>query len=480
MAELVLVNPPDKSGGEGHPPLGLGYIASYLRKYLNFDSIAIVDKEKDILMAIKQHNPEIVGISAVTPKMGSAMEIGNLVKTKLDLPVILGGVHITCLPHTLPKYFDVGVLGEGEETILELMTIYEKLGGFPIDKLKEVKGIAYHNNENVVINERRELTKNLDSIPFPARDLFKMEEHYLQPRRSYSYKSFGRGTHILTSRGCPFKCVFCSSSQYWKIIRYHSPAYVVEEMKELVEKYKVETICIFDDLFAADVKRLEEIVRLMKKEKLNEMLSFRCYTRVNFMINEKICKLMKEMGIKDVTLGFESGSQKILSYLKKDTTTVEQNREAAQVARKHSFNVQGCFMIGSPNETKDDMIMTLKFIRENPVDSIDLCVTCAFPGTELWEWAKQKRLVNDYMDWNKVDLRVTPDLKDNVFLNDKMTKEEFMTIYNSFKKEVDKRNYATRIKLSDIFSANLIKRGISHPREALKFFYYTVLKNFVK
>jgi len=475
MAKLVLINIEDPKTGWGHPALGIGYIASYIREYLHLDDIAIVDKEKNPFKAIKKLNPDVLGIGFCTEDFNAAVQLAKQVKSELGIPIIAGGQHISLIQHTLSKVFDICVIGEGEQTMLELMQLYLKENEFKKSNLKKIHGIGFHNNGDVVLTERRELIRPLDKIPFPARDLFKMKE-YLAPRRSISDRMLSRGTQIMTSRGCPYKCVFCSSLNFWQSVRYHSPTYVVEEMKELIEKYKIDGIVIFDDLFAADKKRLKEIIELMKKEKIIGQLIFRCYTRVNFAADEETCELLQKMGVTDVNFGFESGSQKILSYLKKNTVSIEQGKKAIKNCKKHDIHVNGCFILGSPSETKEDMLTTLKFIKDNPIDTISLCLLTPFPGTELWEYAKQKGLVSDDMDFSR--LHVEPsDLDNSLILNETMSKEEFSKTYYMIKKEIEKLNLKVSFRLSHLFSFSLWKRIISHPITSSKYLYYILQKN---
>jgi radical SAM superfamily enzyme YgiQ (UPF0313 family) len=477
MAKLVLTNIETvRTGSSGHPPLGIAYLASYLMKYISFHDISIVDKPKDYFRAIKKLNPDIVGIGYCTTDAPTAVELAEKIKSELNIPTIAGGQHISQIPHTLPKAFDACTIGEAEQTFLELMKVFLKDNRLQPHALKNISGLAFHNNGDVVINERRPLIEPLDKIPFPARDLFDMD-NYLAPRRSVDDKKLSRGTHMLTSRGCPFKCVFCSSSNFWKTIRYNSAKYVVEEMKMLVDKYRVEGILIFDDLFAGDVSRMKEIIKLMKEEGLKDKLTFRCYTRVQLVADEERCKLMKEMGITDLSLGFESGSQKILSYIKDGNVTIEQSKKAIENAKKYGFTIHGCFVLGSPMETKEDMLKTLEFIKNNPIDTIDLCLLTPFPGSKLWDYAKEKGLVSDNMNFSILNIGPI-NLKNIIYMNETMSKEEFEKIYNMIKQEVDNLNFTIKFKASHLLSSNLWKRILSHPLSSSKYLFHSIKRQF--
>jgi len=336
MTKLTLVSLQDSL-----PPLGLAYIASYLREYGDFNNTKIVSvdllhnlkNERENLdrgvVKIKKSNPDIIGISSVTQEFGIASQLARILKSVLDVPIIVGGPHITAIPYTLPESFDIAVLGEGEQTILELIKLYEK-SGFNKNQLKKIKGIAFHNSNKVYITEERELIRPLDRIPLPARDLVDMKR-FTRPRWVFgNYRR--RGTHILTSRGCPYNCVFCSTRNFWRIPRFFSAEYVIKEIKELIEKYRVEAVTLYDDLFMANKNRIKKLAELIKEEGINEKVEFFAMARAN-LFNKEMAKLLKEMNFKALSFGFESMSPKILSYLKRNSVTVEQNRRAVVFVR---------------------------------------------------------------------------------------------------------------------------------------------------
>jgi len=463
---------------KAHPPLGVAYIASYLKKYLKFDNTTILVKQSDMEKSVIKQKPDILGISAVTIEFKKAIKLAETIKENLDIPIIIGSSHITGIPYILPKSMDIGVIGEAEETMLELLDIYIKTGEFKPSQLKNIDGICFHDGKRVVINRMRKFIKPLDKIPYPARELLDMEKNYLIPTKTGTSTKIKKSTYILTSRGCPFNCVFCTAPFIWRRkTRFHSAEYVVGEMKQLVETYDLDEILIFDDLFTVNKERLREIVKLIREEKLNKQLSFTCLSRSD-TLNEETCQLLKKMNVKRINFGFESGSPKILKYLKKNTTTVEQNKRAVKLAKKHNFVVSGYFMLGSPHETKEDMMLTLKFIKNNPIDLVTLCVTTAYPGTELWDHAKKEGFVSDDMDWNL--LYNSPRDEKFIFLNKEMTKNEFIKFRNMFEHEIGDKIFEVDFKISDVLSPYILKYIISHPSEAWKYFYHSKLKCIAK
>ena len=248
MTKLLLisaVSKPNEFSYLSKPPLGLGYIASYLRKYHGITNICIIEQsyEFDMHDLIRKYEPNIVGISSTTQNYNAACSIADKIKA-IDgkIFIVIGGHHITALPHTLNKNMDIGILGEGEETFAEIIRAYEENRIYE-SKLGEISGIVYWKEGKTIMTNKRNFIYPIDKIPFPARDLF----------------NIGKEANIITSRGCPYRCIYCAASSFWCSIRFHSSEYVVEEIKELIFKYKATHITIEDDLFIANRKRVEQI-----------------------------------------------------------------------------------------------------------------------------------------------------------------------------------------------------------------------------
>ena len=412
---------------EGDPILGLAYIASYIRQYGNFNNTKIIDKENPI-ERIKKEKPDLIGISALTHEFPKANRLAKEIKEEFDIPTIIGGQHISVMPNNfLPSNFQLGVIGEGEQTTLELIDLFEKEGEFNPKKLEQIKGVVFRDKNNRLrMTEPRPLVEPLDKIPFPARDLLKMKEYYLTLRLA-TFRKFGIYTGMMTSRGCPYNCVFCSPTKFWQRIRYNSAEYVVSEIKLLLEKYKLDGVIIYDDLFIASKERLKQIVDLIKKEGINKRTQFHVNCRANLM-NDEICKLLKEMNVTGVEFGFESGSDKILGYLKKNTVTVEQNKKALQISRKYGFKTVASFMTGIPNETEEDMQQTLDLINDDNLHRAIFCQLSPYPGTEIWDYAKKKGMVSDDINFDFEQLLVLK-YNPNLILNDSISKEKFHEWY---------------------------------------------------
>jgi radical SAM superfamily enzyme YgiQ (UPF0313 family) len=397
---LTLVNPPSNFS-TGMIPLGPTSISAYLKQYGNI-SCSLLDANCQDIYA-DYRSSDVVGITSTTLTINEAIKFACYVKKNQNIPVILGGVHISTYKQ-LPEPFDIGVIGEGEQTMLELMNLPD----FSIQNLRRVRGICYRSQGRVIFSEERELIENLDTIPMPDREIANLE-YYLKPRKLIPYHT-GRTLSMLTSRGCPFRCVFCSTSLHWKKFRAFSAERVADEIETLIERYGVEIIHIFDDLFIADKKRLIKIHDILVKKGINRKVKFMCLIRAD-ITDEPVMRFLKEMNVVATGVGMESGSDRVLKYLKKSTTTVEMNRKLIELSAKYEIPTMGSFMIGNPGETIGDLLETLKFIvsyRHTPYFTPLTYIATAFPGTELWDYGLKNHIHVD--DFENVVMDIPSDI----------------------------------------------------------------------
>lgn len=464
MNKLVLVN----TWKAVYPPLGLGYIASYLDKYLNFNNIEIIDSSENPKEKIFRSKPDVLGFTSTTPNYFEVIELIKEVKKEIKVPIILGGPHITSLPHKLSEYVDIGVIGEGEETTLDLIELFNETGEFSPSEFKNVKGIVYHEDGKNVITPPRELIEPLDKIPFPNRSLLDMP-NYLKPADILVNHEWLRGTSMLTSRGCPYQCIYCQVPQQWGKVRLHSAEYVAKEIKMLVDEYKVEGIVIVDDLFILSTKRIERLIELLREYGIIGQVKFLVDGRSN-LINEKLLVLLKELNVVQMALGIESGSERVLNYLKKGSVTVEQNKNAVSLAEKYDIGVYAQFMMGTPTETKHEMLETLKFIKEQPLRSMHLSITTPLPGSDLWDYCKKEGIVKEDMDWNKFNMEPQASLENNLYINEKVPYQEFVNIFRQTQYQIKYKH------LENTPVERLLKLAILHPKRAFMF-AYPLLRN---
>ncbi|MBC7112678.1 MAG: radical SAM protein [Candidatus Methanomethyliales bacterium] len=398
--KVVLVNPPTTAPletvatlGLKAPPLGLAYVAAAVRKEGHdvsiIDSPALDISHHKLGEILQRESPDVIGVTSTTPTIYDAMKAVTIAKDFCpDSITVLGGCHITSLPEdTLAecKSLDIGVIGEGEATIVDLLRALETK-----KPLSEVDGIVYRNKEKVVKTRPRRLIENLDEIPFPARDLLPLDRYTILGERH-------RLGNILTSRGCPFRCIFCSSSQFYgRRFRARSPKNVVDEIEELISKYKIKSFEIVDDNFTVDKKRAIEIAEEIIKRGLQ--IWWACGSRVD-LISRELLQIMKKAGCGLIYYGIESGSERILSILRKGIT-LEQAKSAIKWAKEVGIEVMGSFIIGVPGETKEDVMKTIKFAKESGIDFAQFTAMTPYPGTEIYEIAKKEGLLTTN-DWSR-------------------------------------------------------------------------------
>jgi len=317
----------------------------------------------------------------MTSTVINSNHLATLIKEKFPkILIVVGGPHITALPSISLKEFpcfDIAVIGEGEETMLEICQ-HRKNN----IKFKGIKGIAHRRKNKIIIEKTRPLISNLDILPFPARQLVDMK----------LYKGFT----IMTTRGCPYNCIFCAGHlNYHNRIRFRSSQNVIKEIKECIKKYNAKHFMIMDDTFTLNKKLVYEICDGLKR--LN--VSWFCNTRVN-TINKELLNKIAESGCTRISFGVESGSSRILKLIKKGIT-VEQVKEAFRLAHKSRIKfVDATYIVGShPTETMEDIKMTINLINETKPDRISVSIIVPFPGTELYEIMRKEGYLRS-RNWN--------------------------------------------------------------------------------
>jgi radical SAM superfamily enzyme YgiQ (UPF0313 family) len=416
------------------PPIGLASLATYLREKTGFKDIRIIDKNfEDPVKSTLAYNPDIIGVSAMTIYYNSAVRYARTIKKRLNVPIIIGGVHISTLPSSFKSCFDIAVIGEGEQTMLELFLLYKKKGKFEKRDLKKIHGIAFYDKGKLVMTKRRKLIEPLDDIPIPDRRL--LNKKYYVKKKLFAKEYYGIEDTLITSRGCPYNCRFCSTSAFWgPKVRFNSADRVVEEIKRSHELLNVDHINIVDDTFGVNRERLRDVVNGLKKAGLLGKISYACLIRVS-IVDDELLRLLKEMNMVTLNFGFESGSDRVLSFLKYPATTVEQNRNALLKAKRHGFRVYGSFILGSPTETIQEMRETLRFIEfavKHKIDYIFVFPLKPFPSTKMWEIAKQRGVVSDDMDFEKLGIFVEDFYEKHkpLLVDESIDMEEYKRIYS--------------------------------------------------
>ncbi|MBI5816552.1 MAG: radical SAM protein [Nitrospinae bacterium] len=406
---------------DAYRPLWPGYLSAYLEKHMGEGHFEFRYMTGDFGKDLEEFKPDIVAISSTSSNYNCAMRYAAAAKAR-GCAVVIGGIHITYMPQCLTKDMDVGVVGEGEITFLELMRHYLERNAFDPEHLGGISGLVYNHGGKLVRTSPRPLIASLDEVPSPKRSIL----------------GYGSQVYMFTSRGCPYECTFCVSARYWDKVRYVPVGQVIEEIRELVD-HGVEVIHFFDDLFVSNRKRLRQIADEVVANGFHKKASFICYARAN-VVTPDMAKSLRDMNAISVGVGFESGSDRVLKYLKGSNMSVEDNWRAVKILKEAGLRALDNFMIGSPDETKEEIMQTYDFIAKSGVDSIDVAIITPYPGTPLWNYAKNRGLVSDNMNWDL--LNNTDSHGGGVFISEKLTRKEIDALYKKFVK----LNFIVKVK----------------------------------
>jgi magnesium-protoporphyrin IX monomethyl ester (oxidative) cyclase len=417
--KVLLINPPQTfyPGSEppaGNLPLGLMYIAAVLDKAgykaeildafitdFSFrkigDILEVGMPYERITEEIRRRKPDIVGVAnPFTSQVDNAIRVANIVK-ELDSSVltVVGGPHVSAVPVEFLKEarnVDIAVIGEGEYTMLDIV-------GFSKGnkKISEIQGIAYRKNGKIVLNSPRPFIKNLDELPYPAYHLVEMEQ-YLDPKK-IGYRSFkDRAISMITSRGCPFNCNFCSVHQHMgRKFRAHSADYVVDHIEHVVNKYGVKTIFFEDDNLTFDLERFEAICDKIIEKRIKFNWETPNGIRADYLTLDLI-KKMKKSGCQSVFFGVESGDQFVLDNIIDKKLILKDVIRVAKLCKKIGLKTGAFYIIGFPGEKKENMMKTVEFaLRLKREFDVGMHLFTATPsyGTRLYEECKKKGYIQE-------------------------------------------------------------------------------------
>lgn len=397
-------------------PLAFGYLSAQLKHRLNFHDIFL---EVDNLDRVLGLSPDVIGISSFTETYEDAIRYARLIKQQSPrTPIILGGEHISALPESLSESIDVGVIGEGEETIAELMNLYQR-NEASHDNLQKVKGIVYWHQGKQIVTEARPWIEDMDSIPMPDRQMLLKDTKWQQP--------------IFTARGCPYKCTFCASTKFWQRTRYHSVARVIQEIEYIVSEFPdQQLIPINDDLFPLNKKRMQAIVDAIRAKGLHKKVGFSLNARAS-VFDDEIAKMIVDMNGQVVCFGLESASDRILDALK-GKTRAKDNQRALEVCEKFNLPVVSNMMIGTPDEEPEDLARSYWFMRKNQhrFARPAIAYSTPYPGTEFWNEALRQGVVDgSFQRWNVLDLGYRRG--ESLYMNKYMDEGDFEQLYAIFK-----------------------------------------------
>ncbi|NVM30221.1 MAG: cobalamin B12-binding domain-containing protein [Candidatus Helarchaeota archaeon] len=401
MVKILLINPifqkslssplPDRierSRGR-YPPIGLAYLASMLLRHNHTTQIYDADVEKKgihgLIARLKRFKPDIVGITTTSFTFLQAKITAKTVRMTLpEAKVLVGGPHVSIYPEEVLRNeeFDIAVKGEGEYTVVDLI---EKLE--TNSDIRTVQGIVYHENGKIHQNELRPPIENLDELPFPARKLLPNKKYYYPLGKKNPF------TTVISSRGCPFNCIFClraAGTHFGRKFRARSPLNICEELEHIISSYDIREIFFYDDVFTANQKRIEDLCREIIRRKID--ISWNCRTRVD-TVTPKLLKLMKGAGCERIHYGIESGDENILKNLRKNIT-ISQIRNGFSWTKANEIETFAYIMLGAPGETSNSIRRTMQLLKKIQPSHVGFFITTLFPGTNLYTSALEENLLS--------------------------------------------------------------------------------------
>jgi len=385
--KVLLISPPSHFGPPVFAPLGICYISSYLKErgieascYDMFDN-----SFSDVERLIKKENPDIVGISCFTNLRMEAVEVARIAKRiNPNCRVFMGGAHASCMGEQMLENYPIDYIvhREGEKTTYNLIN--------NLNKPQKVNGISFIKN-GMITTPPAPFIDNLDNLPFPDVENL-IENNYKNLTFLYGGEKIElkkKSFTMITSRGCPYNCIFCSTPRFWgRRWRGRSPENILKEIEFLHDNYGVEHIHFADDSFTINQKRTMKLCKMLPKE-----ITFDCETRVN-CVSEELIKAMKKAGCLIIFYGIESGSPKILKNINKMITR-EQIIKAFKITKEAGIPTKPFLIIGNPGENLKTIKETIDLIKKIKPDDMYCALLLVYPDTRLYDIAKEKGMMDD-------------------------------------------------------------------------------------
>ncbi len=450
MLNVTLINPPQFTRYP-QPPVGMALVASILEKeghrvrIIDANALRLMPEEVPALV----NDTDIIGLTAMTPTISTALSIARYLKqANPRITIVMGGAHVTLLPGEtldLSPELDIIVRGEGDETVVELLRAIEDKQ--PLDN---IAGISYRADGNVVHTANRTSIVNMDALPYPAYHLLPLRKYRPHPPHGLSMPL----ATMVTSRGCPYRCAYCSKPVFGSKFRAQSPARVIDEIAFLRERFGVKEIAFYDDSFTLDKDRVQSITEKIIGSGIK--IAWTCETRVN-LVDKNLLRNMKRAGCYAVAYGIESASPDIIETLHKDTT-LEQVEEAVRITREVGIQVIGYFMLGSPGETLETIRQTIDFAQKLKVDFAQFSVTTPYPGTELYNIYMKDR--TESIPWENFVYAGTDNPATPVFESDEISRDDLKYwIKQAYREFYLRRSYIWQ-RLRQCNSFSVIKLNI--------------------
>lgn len=412
--KVLLINPPFTSYDKpveirAAEPLGLMYLAAFLRErgiqveifdaFLGIKSKPIGGgffksglSEEEIKDKILEFKPDIVGIASMfTMHSKGAHDVARIAKgVSGDILVVFGGCHASALPDIVlqDSNVDIAVIGEGEETLYEIANKFSDYSN-----LRDILGIAIRENGHIKLNPIRPFIKNIDTLPFPSRELVDMNVYLKDEYRSNFSMSPPRA-NVVTSRGCPFNCLFCSIHSIWRHSwRAFSAERVCDEIELLVKKFYVREIAFQDDNLTLDKERMHRMCDEMLKRRLKIKWCTPNGIAV-WTLDKELIKKMKKSGCYRLSFGIETGSLKTQKFINKTQLNLEKMKGIIKYCNKIGIWTNATFIIGFPYETYEDIKTTINYALDSDLDYVVFFIATPLPGTELYNIYKNEGLLS--------------------------------------------------------------------------------------
>ena len=370
-----------------YPPLGILYLSAFLkREGFSVDVFDATFRDfGDFEATVKRVRPQIVGLYANIITRDNVLRLAQIAKANGVEFVLAGGPDASeWCDHYFANGVDIIGINEGELTLQELIPWLQQKG---MKDIEQVRGIVFLKDGRVHRTPPRPAITNLDSLPWPDRDALNMEEYF----RAWKSHHGESSVSLITARGCPFHCAWCSSEVFGHTHRQRSPKDVVDEMLMLKQRYKPDIMWISDDVLTINKKWTHEFVREVKTR--NAQHPYECLSRVD-LVDYDILKGLRDTGCFRIWYGAESGSQKILDSMRKGTT-VAQVREAARITQEVGMQAGFFILLGYPDETTADIRMTIDFLKETRPDVVGTSVAFPIKGTEFYQRVEKRVMPNE-------------------------------------------------------------------------------------
>jgi radical SAM superfamily enzyme YgiQ (UPF0313 family) len=444
--KIVLVNPPIKYSLSPLPPLGIAYIAAFVRKN-GYPNITIIDGAAEALAPdtivdrIAAANPDVVGFSVMSNVQHMARDLSCRVRQRLDKTIICwGGAHASAMPeHSLSSGFvDVVFRHEAEYSFLEFIRL--------LDQGKEyhgINGICFLKDGKTICNPQVPRISNLDSLPFPARDLLPMNRYATSSWFSSKVK---KGTTIIGSRGCPYECTYCANKVCWGNRQYirRDPVKIVDEMEVLIKEYGINGFQFSDECLTANRNHALRFCGELLSRRID--VAWVCSSTVK-NVDAEVLGQMKKAGCEFINYGIESGSPAIREKIKKRISD-DEIYTAVNLAKKAGLRVGCCFLLGCPGETLQTARQTIKMAQRLAPDDVAFNIVVPFPGTELFETLVLPKGIN--LNWDEA-MGFDPLHPDTpkIFYNcSDIPDRELISLYREARRKVELNIFAFRMMLN--------------------------------